>query len=115
MAHHPLRREILSTHLTNLLINRIGATFVHHVMETDAAAADIVRACMIARRVFGLEPLWQEIDALDNRVPDAQQAQMFAAVARLMARAALGCCATCATEPACRPAARNASPAPRHG
>ena len=90
MAHHPLRREILSTHLTNLLINRIGATFVHHVMEeTDAAAADIVRACMIARRVFGLEPLWQEIDALDNRVPDAQQAQMFAAVARLMARAAL--------------------------
>jgi glutamate dehydrogenase len=90
MHRHPLRREILSTHLTNMLVNRIGATFVHRIMEeTDARPADIVRACLIARDVFGLTALWQEIDALDNRVPDAEQARMFGEVAVLLERACL--------------------------
>ncbi|AQV93623.1 NAD-glutamate dehydrogenase [Cupriavidus necator] len=90
MQRHPLRREILSTHLTNMLVNRIGATFVHRIMEeTDARPADIVRACLIARDVFGLTTLWQEIDALDNRVADAEQARMFGAVALLLERACL--------------------------
>ncbi|WP_454751783.1 NAD-glutamate dehydrogenase [Cupriavidus necator] len=90
MQRHPLRREILATHLTNLLVNRIGATFVHRIMEeTDARPADIVRACLIARDVFNLTALWQEIDALDNRVPDAEQARMFNAVALLLERACL--------------------------
>ncbi|WP_354684865.1 NAD-glutamate dehydrogenase [Cupriavidus necator] len=90
MQRHPLRREILATHLTNMLANRIGATFVHRIMEeTDARPADIVRACLIARDVFGLTELWQQIDALDNRVPDAEQARMFGAVAVLLERACL--------------------------
>lgn len=90
MQRHPLRREILATHLTNLLVNRIGATFVHRIMEeTDARPADIVRACLIARDVFNLTALWKEIDALDNRVPDAEQARMFNAVALLLERACL--------------------------
>ncbi|TXI87704.1 MAG: NAD-glutamate dehydrogenase, partial [Cupriavidus sp.] len=90
MQRHPLRREILATHLTNMLVNRIGATFVHHLMEeTDARPADIVRACMLARDVFGLTALWQAIDALDNRVADAVQARMFGALGRLLERATL--------------------------
>jgi len=90
MLRHPLRREILSTHLTNTLVNRAGATFVHRMLEeTDARPADIVRACLIGRDVFGLEPLWAEIDALDNRVDDEVQARMFAAVGRLLEHASL--------------------------
>jgi len=90
MQRHPLRREILATHLTNMLVNRIGATFVHRMMEeTDAVPADIVRACLIARDVFGLTTLWQEIDALDNRVDDAVQARMFGMVGLLLDRACL--------------------------
>ncbi|CAG2128501.1 NAD-glutamate dehydrogenase [Cupriavidus numazuensis] len=90
MQRHPLRREILATHLTNLLVNRIGATFVHRIMEeTDARPADIVRACLIARDVFGLTALWEDIDALDNRVADAEQARMFSAVGQLLERACL--------------------------
>ncbi len=90
MQRHPLRREILATHLTNMLVNRIGATFVHHLMEeTDARPADIVRACLLARDVFGLTALWERIDALDNQVDDAIQARMFGALARLLERATL--------------------------
>ncbi|MGO4302514.1 NAD-glutamate dehydrogenase [Cupriavidus sp. RAF12] len=90
MQRHPLRREILATHLTNMLVNRIGATFVHHLMEeTDGRPADIVRACLLARDVFGLTALWERIDALDNRVEDAVQARMFGALGRLLERATL--------------------------
>ncbi|NYH98678.1 NAD-glutamate dehydrogenase [Cupriavidus plantarum] len=90
MERHPLRREILATHLTNMLVNRIGATFVHRLMEeTDARPAEILRACMLARDVFGLTALWRQIDALDNRVDDAVQARMFRALGRLLERATL--------------------------
>ncbi len=107
MHRHPLRREILATHLTNLLVNRIGATFVHRMMEeTDARPADIVRACLIARDVFGLTALWQDIDALDNRVPDAEQARMFAPSASCWSGPASGLSATCAAAAAPMPASR---------
>jgi glutamate dehydrogenase len=83
MQRHPLRREILATHLTNALVNRVGCTFVHRLMEeTDAYPSDIVRACIMARDVFDLNALWSSIDALDNRVADEVQARMFVSVAR---------------------------------
>ncbi|MDR3098473.1 MAG: NAD-glutamate dehydrogenase [Paraburkholderia sp.] len=90
MQRHPLRREILATHLTNALVNRVGCAFVHRLMEeTDALPGDIVRACIMARDVFDLNEVWRDIDALDNRVPDDVQAGMFVDVARLLERAAL--------------------------
>ncbi|WP_321957066.1 NAD-glutamate dehydrogenase [Paraburkholderia bannensis] len=90
MQRHPLRREILATHLTNALVNRVGCAFVHRLMEeTDARPGEIVRACIMARDVFGLDDVWRDIDALDNRVPDDVQASMFVDVARLLERAAL--------------------------
>ncbi|MEX3928524.1 NAD-glutamate dehydrogenase [Paraburkholderia sp. BR10936] len=90
MHRHPLRREILATHLTNALVNRVGCAFVHRLMEeTDAQPGEIVRACIMARDVFGLNDIWRAIDALDNRVPDDVQARMFVDIARLLERAAL--------------------------
>ncbi len=90
MRRHPLRREILATHLTNALVNRVGCAFVHRLMEeTDAKAADIVRTSIMVRDVFDLDDTWRAIDALDNRVADDVQARMFLDVARLVERAAL--------------------------
>lgn len=87
---HPLRREILATHLTNVLVNRLGCAFVHRLQEeTDARASDIARACIMARDVFDIGEIWQRIDALDNRVADDMQARMFVDVARVVERAAL--------------------------
>jgi glutamate dehydrogenase len=90
MQRHPLRREILATHLTNALINRVGCTFVHRLMEeTDARPSEIVRACIMARDVFDLNEIWRNIDALDNRVSDEVQARMFVDVVRLLEGATL--------------------------
>lgn len=118
MRRHPLRREILSTYLANTLVNRIGITLIHRITEaTQAAPADIVRACLAARDVFGLSALWLAVDALDNRVADEMQADMLTALGHLLENAALwfvrrqqGTGATPAAEPRHIEAARWLAP-----
>ncbi len=88
MPRHPLRREIVATHVVNSMVNRVGSTFVHRFIETTGAKpAEIVRAYLLTREVFGLVPLWQSIEALDNKVPDATQAEMVIEAGRLIVRA----------------------------
>jgi glutamate dehydrogenase len=78
MARHPLSREIISTHVINSMVNRVGSTYVHRVMETAGAKPhEVVRAYLLTREVFGFVTLWQEIEALDNKVDDAVQTQML--------------------------------------
>ncbi|ROR35039.1 NAD-glutamate dehydrogenase [Inmirania thermothiophila] len=90
MEQHPLRREIIVTHVVNGMVNRVGSTFVHRLHEeTGAGAADVARAYTVVREVFALRPLWQEVEALDNRVAAAVQLEMLAATEDLAERAAL--------------------------
>ena len=44
MARHPLKREIIATHVTNSMINRVGSTFVHRLVRDDRRAAARGRA-----------------------------------------------------------------------
>jgi glutamate dehydrogenase len=88
MPRHPLRREIVATHVVNSMVNRVGSTFVHRLMESSGASAgEIVRAYLLTRETFSFVPLWQAIEALDNRVDDAVQAQMLIEAGRLIVRA----------------------------
>jgi glutamate dehydrogenase len=85
---HPLRREIIATHVLNSMVNRVGTTFVHREMEaTGATPAQVVRAYLLVREVFGLVPTWQAIEALDNVVADEVQAQMVMELRRRTVRA----------------------------
>ncbi|MFN3987750.1 MAG: NAD-glutamate dehydrogenase [Rhodocyclaceae bacterium] len=87
IAQHPLKREIIATHVVNSMINRVGPTFVSRMhSEFGASAPDIVRAYMATREVFGLVPIWREIEALDNQVDDAVQKAMILDSARLVLR-----------------------------
>jgi glutamate dehydrogenase len=88
MPRHPLKREIIATHVTNSMLNRVGGTFVHYLMEiTGFSPAEIVRAYLLSREVFGVVPLWKEIEALDNKVGDSVQAKMVIEADRLIVRA----------------------------
>jgi glutamate dehydrogenase len=50
------------------MINRVGSTFVHRLMETTGAKPhEIVRAYLLTREIFGFVAVWQSIEALDNR------------------------------------------------
>jgi glutamate dehydrogenase len=75
---HALKREIIASHVTNSMVNRVGSTFVHRVGEsTGARPHEVVRAYLLAREIFGFVVLWQAIEALDNRVDDAVQSKML--------------------------------------
>jgi len=53
MERHPLKREIIATHVTNEMINRAGSTFVHRMQEeVGAGAPDVVRAYLLTREIF---------------------------------------------------------------
>jgi glutamate dehydrogenase len=88
LADHPLRREIITTGVVNDMINRSGTTFVHRAMEeTGVDQAQIARAYAVAREVFGLPRLWQDIEALDNRTPVKAQHAGYQEIRRLIDRA----------------------------
>ena len=88
MPRHPLKREIIATHVTNSMINRVGSTFVHRLMETTGAQArtkSCAPICSTARSSAS-STLWQQIEALDNKVDDAVQSAMLIDTARLIDR-----------------------------
>ncbi|MHC8508070.1 MAG: NAD-glutamate dehydrogenase [Rhodospirillales bacterium] len=77
-AKHRLRREIIATRAANAIVNRAGGTFVTELMEkTGKSAADVTRAFIIARDVFGMREIWRGIEALDNKIPSARQTEML--------------------------------------
>ncbi len=90
IARHRLRRELVATSITNSLINRVGATFVTEIAErTGMGAADIARAYIVTRDVFALRDVWQEVEALDNRVASAMQTTLLTAANQLIERGTL--------------------------
>jgi glutamate dehydrogenase len=88
IPRHPLRREIVATHVLNSMVNRVGSTFVHRLSErTGATPAQVVRAYLAAREVLGDVSVWQQVEALDNKVTDAVQSEMLIEEGWLTARA----------------------------
>jgi glutamate dehydrogenase len=78
MYKHRLKREIISTHITNSMVNRGGPNFAFRLSEeTGASPADIARAFTTAHEIFEIDELWAEIESLDNKVAAATQIQMF--------------------------------------
>ncbi|MGN6137803.1 MAG: NAD-glutamate dehydrogenase, partial [Ralstonia sp.] len=90
IPRHTLRREILATMHANALVNRAGVTFVHRMAEeTGAEPIAVVWASLVARAVYRLDALWQQVDALDAQVPHETQTALFTALAQLHERATL--------------------------
>ncbi|PWV83087.1 NAD-glutamate dehydrogenase [Halomonas sp. A11-A] len=88
MYEHRLKREIVATQVANDLVDHMGIVFVRRLIDsTGASRAEIARAYVIAREVFQLDSLWQQIEALDNRVPSAVQYGMMIDLMRLIRRA----------------------------
>ena len=63
IPRHPLKREIVATHVLNSMINRVGSTFVHRLADqTGAKPAQVVRAYLCTREVMGHVALWRDAD-----------------------------------------------------
>ena len=85
---HRLSREIIAMRIAGDMINRMGPAFaVRSQEDTGATIAQITRAYTIAREVFEIEALWQEIEALDNRVQTQTQYALMFQITRMLRRA----------------------------
>jgi glutamate dehydrogenase len=88
IRRHPLKREIIATFIANTVVNRMGATFVNFIAaEAGATTADVVRAYTLAREIFDLEPLWDQIDALDYRISTTLQLDLLSKLIAIAQRA----------------------------
>ncbi len=85
IAQHSLRREIVTTGITNAVINRCGPAFAVRVAdETKRSTADVAKAFLAVREIFELPALWQRLDGLDNKVAGATQNELYAATQSLL-------------------------------
>ncbi|HET8791594.1 MAG TPA: NAD-glutamate dehydrogenase, partial [Modicisalibacter sp.] len=88
MYEHRLKREIVATQIANDLVDHMGIVFVRRLIDsTGASRADTARAYIIARDSFNLDSLWQQIEALDNKVDSQVQHRMMLDLMRLIRRA----------------------------
>ncbi len=86
---HRLAREIVGTVVANEMVNRCGITFTFRLgEETGADDADIARAYLAAREVYGMRGTWKAIEALDNAVGTDVQVSMLLETRKLVERSA---------------------------
>jgi glutamate dehydrogenase len=86
-GRHRLKKEIVSTVLTNWLVNLGGPVFVLRMKELSGrSAVDVARAFVIADGAFGLSALKSRIDALDLKVKAPAQTRAYAALAAQLQR-----------------------------
>ncbi|MFF7375610.1 NAD-glutamate dehydrogenase [Streptomyces massasporeus] len=84
---HPLRREITTTVLVNDTVNTGGTTYLHRLREeTGASLEEIVRAQTAARAIFRQSPVWDGVEALDNKVEAGVQTRIRLHARRLVER-----------------------------
>ena len=72
--NHILKKEIIATQLANDMVNNMGITFCHRLMEsTGEEPAAIALAYIAARDVFGFDALQKQVESLDYKVPAEDQ------------------------------------------
>lgn len=82
IQRHPLKREIISTQITNDLVAKLGVN-LHLRLHTlsGAGCADIARAYIVARDILGIEQIDNAIASLDNKLPNDLQSELHRQVA----------------------------------
>jgi glutamate dehydrogenase len=88
MLKHPLHRDIIATVVVNQFVNQSGITCFHRLSaETGAKAADVIRAQVAARAIFGAADLDKAIAGLDHKISADMQTTLRLEVRTLVERA----------------------------
>ncbi len=88
MQSHRLRGPIIATQIANDIVNVMGSNFAHRMNdETGMSFADIAICFTLAKEIFGINALWHDIEALDNKVASAVQVEMMYRSQRVIRRA----------------------------
>jgi glutamate dehydrogenase len=85
LEQHRLRREIISTQLTNSMINRGGPAFAVRIADQTGASASAIAAAFFAvRNSYNMIELNSAIDALDTKISGKLQLDLYASVQDLL-------------------------------
>lgn len=87
LYRHRLKKEIVATQLANDMINNLGITVAHRLLETTGAGSDqIARAYIVSRDVFGFEDFQDYVKSLDHQVTAQFQAELMGNMIRRVRR-----------------------------
>lgn len=87
MQSHPLKREIIATRLSNIIVNEMGFSFVYRMQEeTGAPVSAIIRAYMISRKILDIEVIGSQITSLENQVNSSKETELVMEYVRLLRR-----------------------------
>ncbi len=87
LSNHPMRKEIITTAITNSMVNRIDTFYLHLAVEsTGHKFSDIARAYTVTRDLFGLRDLWKEINTLDGEIPVKDQVKLYIVIKKFVMR-----------------------------
>ncbi len=87
LQKHSLRRDIIATQLSNVVINDMGSSFIHRMKnETGAPESSIVKAYLISQYIFDRDGLWEDVHSLDNKIDSRVQIRMMLLAYRLILR-----------------------------
>jgi glutamate dehydrogenase len=85
ILNHQLRKEIIATILSNDIVNRLGASFVHNMaMDYDLKICDIIRAYIIAKTIFSIDDIWQELEENKNEYSNEVLLDMYVDIQQLL-------------------------------
>ncbi|MBW2713237.1 MAG: NAD-glutamate dehydrogenase, partial [Deltaproteobacteria bacterium] len=89
---HRLKTEIIANELANDLVNHMGFTFAHRMMEsTGTSAREVVRAYVTTRDIFGLSDTWKRIETLNGNVDVDYKMQLLLRLMKLLRRSSRWC------------------------
>jgi len=87
MQRHRLRREIISTVLSNEIVNMTGATFPERLrISAQCDTGAMVLAFEAARQVFRLDEAWAQVSALDLKITAEAQMALYAEISTVLRR-----------------------------
>ena len=85
IVDHPLKKEIIATIVANSVVNRVGITFVHDLVEeTGESVEAVARAYSTARDAFALRRVWSRVEAVDTQIGAAVQTEILVRVSELL-------------------------------
>ncbi|RDE18021.1 NAD-glutamate dehydrogenase [Motiliproteus coralliicola] len=90
LDQHPLRSELIATHITNLIGNRFGSTIIHYLEEeTRCDPLDAVRALLAARDILDIPTLWQLLEEAEVRLDNDLFSDLMLELQQVLKRSAL--------------------------
>ncbi|WP_374698855.1 NAD-glutamate dehydrogenase [Wolbachia endosymbiont (group B) of Limnophora tigrina] len=84
---HQLRREIISTCITNDVVNRMGCIFINNLVENNGIKVhEAVNIYIVVNHLYDLNNLWQKIDELDGKIDINSYLQIVRNVQKFIGR-----------------------------